>query len=233
MPKSSILCQNKDMTDRSLSALLTQEEHESVLHKMKEIAEQPAGHMPHQDEVYFEQQLADMLGFEVTAELEGNRLPHSIGIMEARPHVKRHPNDSLDAQEVYREAGLERQRSRFGWFTEHGQLTPEGMQRAQYHLAVPADFLPLWQSNYAEALTWWKWRKMIVINPFEQRAVVTVVGDLGPREWPRRQFAGSPAVIREGLVWSVNTRGRVIVFFVNDLTGNIPLGPVNLRYTEK
>ncbi|MBW7944726.1 hypothetical protein H3C70_05015, partial [Patescibacteria group bacterium] len=44
---------------------LTREEHAAVMEKMVEMTQQPAGHLPKQDEMYLEQQLTDLFGFEV------------------------------------------------------------------------------------------------------------------------------------------------------------------------
>jgi hypothetical protein len=69
---------------------------------------------------------------------------------------------------------------------------------------------------------------MIVINPAERLAVVGVVGDAGPAMWVKKQFGGSPEVIREGKIWSPKSRGKVILLFVNDPEDKVPLGPINL-----
>lgn len=211
---------------------LSQEEHVAVLEKLRTVVKQPAGHLPAQEELYMEQQLTDMLGFEVMAELEGQRLNHSIGTMAALPHVRRFPTDSLDQHSFYHEAGLAKYRSAFGWFTELGQVTDQMKRNEQYFVAVQAPFVPSWHQGYGPLKEWYKFRKMLVINPVEAKAVVTVVGDFGPAQWMQYQFGASPEVVREANLWSMQSAGKVLLLFVNDVNNSIPLGSISLQYQD-
>jgi hypothetical protein len=227
---SAELQQLQTAKNQALYTQLSEEEHQTVMDKLKNAVRQPAGHLPRQDELYLEQQLTDMLGFEVTAELENIRLNHSIGIMAGVQHLKRHPNDDLNHHDTYREAGLSPYRSSFGWFTEMGQMTPKTTLQEKYFFTVQADFLPTWTQQSAMLKPWFKFRKMIMINPVSQKAVIGVVGDLGPGTWMQEQFGGSPEVIREGEVWNLESQGRVMLLFLNDPENSIALGPRDIRY---
>ena len=211
---------------------MSEEEHLEVLAKMRLMVQQPVGHLPAQEELYLEQQLTDMLGFEICAELEEQRLNHMIGVMSALPHLRRFPTDKLEQHEQYREAGLSPCRSAFGWFTKMGQLTNEVKQAEAYYVAVQAQFTPGWHEQFAQRKNWYKFRKMLVINPVESVAVVATIGDLGPAQWMQYQFGGSPEIIRDAKVWSLNTSGKVLMFFVNDPQNHIPLGVVSLNYQD-
>ncbi|HYD35434.1 MAG TPA: hypothetical protein VD999_05175 [Vitreimonas sp.] len=215
-----------------LISSITQEEHQAIIDKMVSFVQLPAGHLNTQDELYLEQQLSDILGFEVMAELEGNRLNHSIGIMGGEQHLKRFPTDTLDQHDAYREAGIAPNRGAFGWFTEQAQLTDKAIQREKYYFAVQTLYLPNWNTDHPRLKEWYKFRKMIVINPAEQVAVVGVVGDAGPAKWVQKQYGGSPEIIREGKIWSRESRGRVILLFVNDPEDKIPLGPISLDFAK-
>jgi hypothetical protein len=209
-------------------SLVTQEEQTAVIEKLQAFVQLPAGHMPRQDELYLEQQLSEILGFEVTAEEEDVRLPHSIGVMVGAPHLRRHVADKLTQHDSYREAGLSKRRSRFGWFTDMGQLTPTAIQREKYYVSVQAELMTEWAEKRIEFKEWLKYRKMIVINPFAKKAVVAAIGDIGPSNWLQEQFAGSPEVIREGEIWSLSGQGRVLLLFVHDLDDRVKLGPITL-----
>jgi hypothetical protein len=209
---------------------LSQEEHQAIIQKMVQVAHQPATNLPKEEQLYLEQQLTDMLGFEVTSELNGYHLQQSTGVMSALPHLKRFPTDTLAQHELYKEAGIRAFRSSFSWFTELGQLTPQAIEREKYYVAVQASFLPQWQENPQLTREWFKFRKMVVINAVDQKAVVAVVGDIGPAEWMKAQFGGSPEIIREAKVWSIDNKGHVLVYFINDPTNQVPLGVHDLRY---
>ena len=105
--------------------------------------------------------------------------------------------------------------------------------REKYYFAVQTLYLPDWNANHRELKPWYKFRKMIVINPAEQVAVVGVVGDAGPAMWVKKQSGGSPEVIMEGKIWSPKTRGKIILLFIDDPEDKIPLGPYDLKFRSE
>jgi hypothetical protein len=222
--------QAMEAKDDKLVTQVTQEEHEEILAKMVGFANRPPGHLDKEEELYLEQQLADILGFEVTPELESKRLNHSLGVMGSEQHLMRFPGDDLSQHDAYQEAGMAPNRGAFGWFTENGQLTQEAITREKYYFAVQTMYLPNWNEQYKDLKQWYKFRKMIVINPAEAVAVVGVVGDAGPAQWVKKQFGGSPEIIREGKIWSPKTDGKVLLWFVDDPENTIPLGPIDLQW---
>lgn len=213
---------------------VTADEYESVIQKLQEYVSRPPGHLEQEEELYLEQQLTDLLGFDVTAELEGNRLNHSYGIMGGEQHLPRFPGDTLAQHDAFQEAGITQNRGAFGWFTQDGLLTDKAIQQEKYYFAVQTLYLPNWNTEYKTLKPWYAYRKMIMINPYERIAVVGVVGDAGPAQWVNKQFGGSPEVIREGKVWSKEARGRVLLYFVDDPEDSIPLGVIQLdQYQEQ
>jgi hypothetical protein len=219
--------------ERPLLDELSAEEHQAIIEKLQSYTRRPPGHLERQDELYVEQQLSEMLGFEVTAELEGNRLNHSIGIMGGEQHLKRFPTDTLDQHDAFRESGIAPNRGAFGWFTENGQLTEKAIQREKYYFAVQTLYLPNWNAEHPRLKKWYAYRKMVAINPFDQIAVVGVVGDAGPALRVNKQYGGSPEVIREAKIWSKAARGHVMLFFVDDPQDTIPLGVIQLKSEGK
>lgn len=220
--------QENEQTKKQL-AQISADEQQLVLDKLKSIVQLPPGHLNKEDELYMEQQLSDLLGFTVTAQLEGQRLNHSIGIMGGEQHLKRYPTDTLSSHDAYLESGIASSRGAFGWFTQNGELNQTAIDNEKYYFAVQTLYLPSWNQDHATLKQWYKFRKMVVINPAEEIAVVGVVGDAGPAEWVKKQYGGSPEVIREGKIWSPISRGRVILLFVDDPSNQVPLGPIPLR----
>ncbi len=209
-------------------ANVTHEELEEIMEKMVGFVNREVGHLSKEEELYLEQQLTDLLGFEVLAEMETNRLNHSIGIMGGEQHLMRFPGDTLDKHESFQEAGMAPNRGAYGWFTEDGELTERSILREKYYFAVQTLYLPEWNTQYPTLKKWYKFRKMIVINPAERLAVVGVIGDAGPAMWVKKQFGGSPEVIREAKIWSPKSRGRVILLFIKDPGDQVPLGVIDL-----
>jgi hypothetical protein len=208
---------------------ISQQELEEILSKMVGYVNGQVGHLPREEELYLEQQLSDLLGFEVLAELEGNRLNHTIGIMGGEQHLMRYPGDRLEDHDAYREAGIAPNRGAFGWFTEEGVLTERSIMMEKYYFAVQTLYLPDWNTRHQVLKPWYKFRKMVAVNPAEGLAVVGVVGDAGPAMWVKKQFGGSPEIIREAKIWSPQSRGRVILMFVDDPDDEVPLGVIDLK----
>lgn len=211
---------------------ISEQEKQAIVDKMIAYVNLPPGHLDSEEEKYLEQQLSDLLGFEVEAELDGHRLNHSIGIMGGEQHLMRFPGDNLASHDAYREAGIASNRGAFGWFTQNGQLTQEAIMREKYYFAVQTLYLPDWNTNHSELKPWYKFRKMIMINPHEGLAIVGVVADAGPAMWVKKQFGGSPEVIREGRLWSAKVRGKVILYFVDDPEDKVALGVYDLNSGE-
>jgi hypothetical protein len=233
LPDKAVYAKNNQDEHNDLALDLSATEYQEIIAKLNSYVNGPAGHLETDSQLYLEQQLSLILGFDVRHELDGKKLNHSIGIMGAEQHLLRYPGDSLDQHDAYREAGLAPKRGAFSWFTEAGELTEEAILKEKYYFAVQLMYLPNWNQDYPELKPWYKYRKMIMINPSEQMAVVGVIADAGPAAWVQKQFGGSPEVIREGKVWSNNSRGRVILLFVDDPADNIPLGPIDISFTAR
>ena len=104
------------------------------------------------------------------------------------------------------------------------------VQNEKYYFAVQTLYLSDWNQRYPELKPWYKFRKMVVVNPTEEIAVVGVVGDAGPAMWVKKQFGGSPEIIREGKIWSPKTNGKILLLFVDDPENQVPLGPIDLKF---
>ncbi len=219
-----------DEKTRQVALDISEQEHQEIVAKLSSYVNSPAGHLERETELYLEQQLSEILGFKVRAELDGQKLNHSVGIMGAEQHLLRFPGDELKDHDAYTEAGIAPNRGAFGWFTQNGELTEKSILREKYYFAVQLMYLPQWSENHPELKPWYKYRKMIVINPAEQMAVVGVVADAGPSMWVKKQFGGSPEVIREGRIWSPNSKGKVMILFIDDEEDIVPLGPISLDF---
>ena len=73
-----------------------------------------------------------------------------------------------------------------------------------------------------------KFRKMLLVNPNTGQAIVTVIGDAGPAEWTGKHLGGSPEVMYHLGLGSGSRKGGVLYFFIDDANDTIPLGPVTL-----
>ncbi len=214
--------------DAELLHNITMEEHQAIIFKLREVAKLNPGELAKNDLLYLEQQLSDIFGFEVISELDGKKLPFAMGTMMAAPHLRRFPNDQLQDHQRYQEAGLSKTRGSYDWMLEGGQLSDQAARRERYGVALPLAYLPDWQQNYLELKQWYQFRKLLVINPFDLKAIVCSVTDGSMISTLKYQFTGSPEIIREGMIWSPNASGKVLAFFINDEEDKVTLGPINL-----
>lgn len=208
---------------------ISHEEFSAVIDKLQHALAQPPGHIAAESQLYLEQQLSDLLGMSVMGSLDDHELPFHTGTIESEAHRRRFPSDELPAHRQFPEAGLRNTRSFFGWFITDNALSDLAEQRERYTLSLPLAYLPQW-STAADALkAWYKYRKVIVINPFDARAVVACIGDVTFSQALRYQFGGSPELIREGMFWSPACQGRACVLFIDESFREVPLGPLQLR----
>lgn len=214
---------------------ISEDEQAAIIEKLKTIASLPPGQLSSTDALYLEQQLTDMMGIEVISKLDGHVLPHNYGMIAARSHTKRYPTDKLEFHKNVIEAGLDDRRQDFGWLKtdlSQGSDNFDDEEQEMYSLSVQLQNQIEWQKNRSEIKKWYKNRRVIVINPFDNKAVVAAIIGTGPSLSSRRQFLGSPELIRETESWSRNAQGRVIVFFVGESGHGLPLGPVLLSQVE-
>ncbi len=218
---------DQDVYDNMQKQLSAKQKSE-YLDRLSKIVLETKGHLDREQEQEMETVLSDILGFSVKAELEGHRLNHSFGIMGREQHLYRYPNDSLYQHDAFIEAGIAPNRGAFGYFVQKDISVEQAILNEKYYFAVQTLYLPDWSSNYRSLKKWYRFRKMIMINPIERVAVVGVVGDAGPAKWTGKQFGGSPEVIAYGKVWSKKTKGHIILLFVDDKENKIPLGVYDL-----
>lgn len=163
------------------------------------------------------------------AELEGNRLNHSYGMIGAEQHLPRFAGDSAALHDEIQSAGITPARGAFGYFVNSpSELTDEIVAQEKYYVAVQTLYLPDWNSNWKKLKEWYKFRKVIVINPENGKAITAVIGDAGPAKWTGKHFGGSPEVMEYLGLYGGMRKGKVLLYFVDDPDGSVALGPVGV-----
>ena len=162
------------------------------------------------------------------AYLEGQSLNHHVGYMGFEQHLKRYPGDSLAAHDEVQEAGIAPGLGAWGYFAQDAnQFTTKDYMREKYYVAVQTLYLSNWNTDFAKLRDWYKYRKVLIINPANGQAVVAVVGDAGPANWTGKQFGGSPEAMKALNLHLGPRKGMVVLMFIDDPNDQVPLGPVN------
>lgn len=176
------------------------------------------------------------LGVEVKAEIDNKRLNRTYGVIGGEQHLYRYPGDNVfaharDAQDwaMFGGAGIAPGLGAYGYFAPNKEaMTPEIEQRERYYLAVQTFLSPGFAERVGEYRDFYKFRKMVVVNPKTGQAVVAVIGDAGPAEWTGKHLGGSPEVMHELGLAGGPRKGPVLYYFLEDPDNKVPLGPIKL-----
>ena len=171
--------------------------------------------------------IQDQWGITALPVLEGKRLNHSYGVIGAEQHLPRYPGDNVYQHDEIQQAGMTPGRGAWGYFvSSKNELNDEVIQKEKYYVAVQTLYLPDWNTDWVSLKEWYKFRKILVINPENGKSVVAVIADAGPAKWTGKHFGGSPEVMERLDLYDGMRKGNVLLFFVNDPNDEIPLGPV-------
>lgn len=178
--------------------------------------------------------LSQHFGFSVAGELEGKRLNRTYGVMGGEQHLYRYPGDSLMEhvvkpadREMYIPSGIAPALGAWGYFSpSDAEFSTEDLMRERYYLAVQTFLVPDYNERVAEYRDFFRFRKMLVVNPKTGQAVIAVIGDAGPAPWTGKHLGGSPEVMEALGIADGPRKGPTLYFFVNDPENKIPLGPI-------
>ncbi len=180
------------------------------------------------------QLLSDQFNLVVSPSYEGKRLNRTYGLIGAEQHLMRYPGDTMethfadpaDAQKYY-SSGMAPGRGAWGYFAQSPTgLTEQEVQREKWYIAVPTFLSPTWHNDVNMHYNFFKFRKMLVVNPENGKAVIADIGDAGPAPSTGKHLGGSPEVMKHLERVDGRARGPVLYFFIRDPQDTIPLGPI-------
>ncbi len=105
-------------------------------------------------------------------------------------------------------------------------MTPEAYLNEKYYVAVQTMYLPNWKTNTKYLSNWYRYRKVLVINPKNGKAIVADIADAGPAAWTGKHFGGSPEVMAALELNTGKQKGAVLLFFIDDKNQKVALGPI-------
>lgn len=181
--------------------------------------------------------LSEKLKLKVEPELEGIRLNRTYGMIGGEQHLYRYPGDTLYSHmenasdwAMYGPAGVAPGLGAWGYFApSQAAFDDKDKARERYYLAVQTFLAPGFAENVGKYRDFFKFRKMLVVNPKTGQAVVAVIGDAGPAEWTGKHLGGSPEVMHFVGLAGGPRKGAVLYYFIDDPKDEIPLGPVNTK----
>lgn len=215
----------------------TEDKNAVLASKLKDEIPTDTSNLTADQETKVQSTLSDYLGASVKAELEGIKLNRTYGVIGGEQHLYRYPGDNLykhadNAADsaMYIPAGIAPGLGAWGyWAPSEAAFTDADKQQEKYYLAVQTFLVPGYAENVKKYSTFFKHRKMVVVNPKTGQAVVAVIGDAGPSPWTGKHLGGSPEVM-EGVGLAGGPRkGPVLYFFLDDPQNKVPLGPLKVK----
>ena len=209
---------------------------EDFLTAIKTLLPRQYGHLNSESETQMEKIIKDKFGITAVNELDGNKLNHSYGLIGAEQHLPRFPGDQVTFHNSFLGSGITPGRGAWGYFANSREdLTPDLIEKEKYYFAVQTLYLSDWSTRLSYLRDWYKFRKMIAINPANGKTIVGVVGDSGPAMWTGKHFGGSPEIMSYLELNVGKQKGAVLLYFVDDPGDKVPLGPVeyNLQSPPK
>lgn len=185
-----------------------------------------------------ERGIADILSrnfdIKVVPELEGKRLNRNYGLIGAEQHLSRYPGDNLsthfdsdEERSLYWLAGMAPGLGAWRYFANSADsITQKDKDREKYYIAVQTFLSKDFNQRFAEYRDFYKYRKMLVVNPNNGRAMVADIADAGPAEWTGKHLGGSPEVMHYLERVDGSLKGPVLYFFIDDPDDKIKLGPI-------
>ncbi len=173
-------------------------------------------------------------GLRATAVLEGQQLNHQAGYIGYEQHLRRYPGDTILDHDDEQIAGIAPGLGAWGYFARsQPEFTTQDYLREKWYSVAQTLYLPNWQADFVKLRDWYKYRKILVVNPANGTAVVTALGDAGPAHWTGKQFGGSPEVMKALNLHLGPRKGLVLFLFLDDPDNTIPLGPVTQKIKIK
>ena len=175
-----------------------------------------------------EDTVKESFGLDAKGVLDGYKLNTNYSYMGGEQHLVRFQGDTLarhvrNSSEwaMFGPAGMAPGRGAWGYFPNE--------EYERYYMVVQTFLSPNWKENPKATYDWFKFRKVLAINPHTGQSVTGVIGDAGPAEWTGKQSGGSPEVMHYLGIAGGPRKGGVLIFFLDDKDNKIPLGPVERK----
>jgi hypothetical protein len=189
-----------------------------------------------EENVKVAESLSQHFQLNVSHNLGGKPLNRTYGIIGAEQHLMRYPGDTMATHfdnthdaEKYFSSGMAPGRGAWGYFASPNGITEQDVMREKYYIAVQTFLAPGWSQDIKGHYEFYKFRKMLVVNPENGKAVVAVIGDSGPAQFTGKHLGGSPEVMIDLERVDGSKRGPVLYFFIDDPDNSVPLGPIEVK----
>lgn len=235
-PSASVLPEHiAGSQDQSITAI--EDKNRLLAAELGKVVPQEMRNLTIEEEKMITNILSRRMVLPIKAEIDGIKLNRSYGLIGGEQHLYRYPSDSLfrHAQSasdwaMYAGAGIAPGLGAYGYFApSEAEFSQKDRLRERYYIAVQTFLAPHFSENVQAYYEFFRYRKMLVVNPKTGQAVVAVIGDAGPADWTGKHLGGSPEVMHYLGLASGARKGPVLYFFIDDPHDQIPLGPITIK----
>lgn len=178
--------------------------------------------------------LHEAFGITAVPKLGSTKLNNIYGNIGAEQHLPRYPGDTISQHDAYQKLGITPGLGGWGYFARSKSQMTEGLYlKEKYYVAVQTLYLPDWHTRLKFLVNWYKYRKVVVVNPVNGKTIVAVVADAGPSWWTGKHFGGSPEVMAYLRLNVGMQKGPVVLYFVDDPEDKVPLGPLEYNLNKE
>ncbi len=186
-----------------------------------------------------EKQSIDILsrnfGLKIDAQEQGIRLERNYGKIGAEQHLARYSGDTMSTHfdnqndsALFWNSGMAPGLGAWGYFAHGSNMTQEDSDREKYYVAIQTFLAPGYNDNVKKFSEFFRYKKLLVVNPDNGKAIVADIGDAGPAQWTGKHLGGSPEVMHYLERVDGAQVGPVVYFFINDPDNKVPLGPISV-----
>jgi len=206
---------------------------ESLSSKLSSILPKKIEPLSPEKETEISHLLFSTFGINAVPKLGDTKLNHVYGLIGAEQHLPRYPGDTVSQHDEYQKSGITPGLGAWGYFARSkSELTEDLEQKEKYYVAVQTLYLSDWPTRFKYLCDWYKYRKVVVVNPINGKSVVAVIADAGPASWTGKHFGGSPEVMASlGLNVGMQ-KGPVVLYFVDDPEDEVSLGPLEYNLAK-
>ncbi len=190
---------------------------EDFVRQLKDLLKDKSGLNRNEEKVIAEA-LSKKFGLNLKTTLDGNKLNEIYGYVGAEQHLKKWSGDLLSHHEL-QNSGMAPRQGAFKNF--------DNAKQEKYYVAVQLHELPNWNEQWPTLKPWYRFRKVFVFNPENQKGIVAVIGDSGPAKFTGKTFGGSPEVMDYLQMVDGSKKGKAIILFIDDPQNKIALGPTD------
>lgn len=216
------------LIERTLAKPLSSEElKNSLIRALQSIIPKEPRSLTEEEESRLAEAFKRYLSINAAATLEDNHLNTTYGYTGEEQHLARYPGDTIANHDELQNIGMAPGLGAWGYFTPSKEtMTDDVVKMEKYYIAAQTLYLPDWATRQPYLKDWYKYRKVLVINPKNGQSAVAVIGDAGPASWTGKQFGASPELMHHLKLDIGMKKGAVVVFFVDDPENKVLLGPI-------